>query len=233
MGVDCIRFRDDSFIVGSSVGEIKALDEALLWDKPLPTKTDIDTNPFLVSVKEWHTRKLVSRKSARITAAHKTTVSAIEIPSEGISYNPTYEAHQDLISTLHIAEEKRLAAIKKIDVEVPIRLNDVEAEAAAMKELSVGFGDGDNILDQDDGNYSDEVDSVDEEYYMNKKRPNVEKRKTRQQKNRALRAKAREAESKAKKALLRRENEVFRLKALKKEAAEQVSSYSYPRLVLN
>lgn len=100
-----------------------------------------------------------------------TLPSAVHVPEQGASYNPAYEAHQDLLQTAHDREVKRAQDIEKVE-EVRRRME------AAWENAEDGMR-----VDMDD-EYEDEDEQ--EADVLGPVRP--PQRKTAQQRRKAARA---------------------------------------------
>lgn len=104
----------------------------------------------------------------------------------GVSYNPSFTAHQQTLNEALKVETTRLAEQKKIRAELPVKMNMRQKDQARLAELSVGLIDDGEEEDEesDDGNASD-ADGVSQPV----RRPVVraENRKTRQQLNKQKR----------------------------------------------
>ncbi|KAG8735676.1 hypothetical protein FRC12_017966 [Ceratobasidium sp. 428] len=122
-----------------------------------------------------------------------TLPSAVRPPEQGSSYNPTYEAHQDLLRTAHEREERRVAESERAE-EVRRRM---EAAGKAREEGAEGM-----IVDVDNDS-GEEVEDEEEDVEV----PGPMKmpgRKTAQQRRKAARARA-EKQSRANLALRRQQ----------------------------
>ncbi|KAF8607405.1 P60-like protein [Ceratobasidium sp. AG-I] len=80
--------------------------------------------------------------------------SAVQPPSEGASYNPTYESHQDLLRTAHEREAKRLADLEQAE--------EVRRRMEAARENEAGAGVEGMLIDVDE-EYEDDGEEGDAE----------------------------------------------------------------------
>jgi len=136
----------------------------------------------------------------------RTTVPAVEVVSSGASYNPSVEAHQRLLLEAENVEVVKLKKKTALKAKLPDVMTKEERSNMLLAELSVPFAD-----DTD----SDEEDDAAPKALEGAK--TGDQRKTKQQRRRAAEHKKREEARLAEKARKIAENEVFRVKAHKKD----------------
>ncbi|CAF2259494.1 unnamed protein product [Rotaria magnacalcarata] len=138
---------------------------------------------------------------------------AIEKPLPGISYNPTYDDHQDLLRKAVEVELEKERKELKLQKNLPAKLTQTEAEPikkAWLKEMASGLFD-DNDVDNEPGTESTSLNSV------SVGKPVTVETKTTQQRNKEKIHKKKEALAKAAKEKRIQDNELFRLKSIGKE----------------
>jgi nucleolar protein 53 len=103
-----------------------------------------------------------------------TLPNAVETPDQGTSYNPVYEAHQDLLRNAHEREVKRVAEAEQAE------------EVRRRMEAARGAGGSgvEGMLVDVDGEFEEEFDGGDEDMLEPLKLPG---RKTGQQRRKAAR----------------------------------------------
>jgi len=184
---------------------------AELWERPEEAPTDVDLNTFLEA--EKMRRVKIQPKSNDYTKPEPSSIQAVEIPEVGLSYNPTFKGHQELLAKVLVGEMSKIQNNEELDAKLPKKLTQAERSEILYNEMSVGFADDVNTDDSD----SDDDGDVDDEGVVSKKKVAAENRKTRAQKNKAEKHQKRVAAAKAAKQTRLIENEIFRLKGIKKE----------------
>lgn len=157
------------------------------------------------------TRKSKVKKPKTINR-NTSELEAVEICVPGASYNPTYEEHQLLLQTAHDVESRKVKEIEKVNRQVRFLTSEEAANLPTWtEEMSQGlFAEDDKDMDEaekSNGEYEGApaaaVRAVDRKTKQQRR-----KEKENQEEQRRL-----EAEKKDK----LRQNEIFRLKTLKKE----------------
>jgi len=158
------------------------------------------TNKF-----NWKTPKHIINKPSQLPA--------IERPLPGMSYNPSYDAHQDLLRQAVNVEVDKLEKEAKLQRKLATPLTQAEAapiKQAWLKEMSSGLFD----------------DDIEEEIAIAKDSVSVGKpvrneTKTTQQRNREKLHKKKEAQAKLAKEKRIRDNTLFRVKSIRKEVESE------------
>eukprot|EP00041_Stephanoeca_diplocostata_P000625 m.15773 g.15773 ORF g.15773 m.15773 type:complete len:498 (-) comp10816_c0_seq2:3160-4653(-) len=204
---------DGSMTVNVAVSTVTPKD-AKLWERPSPELKEEDKNPWLKSVKDFKAAVKPPKKNAQrqLPSKEVSTVPAVEVPDSGVSYNPSFSAHQQALSEALKEETARLAERKKVEAELPIKMNAREKDKARLAELSVGLLEDAEDDESDDGNASDETTQP-----LRKPVVRAENRKTRQQLNKQKRHQERVLAMEKMKKQKQMENDVYKLRSLKKE----------------
>nr|CAG4651876.1 EOG090X07H9 [Triops cancriformis] len=141
----------------------------------------------------------------------KTAIKAVEVPHPGMSYNPTFEDHQQLLQKAHDVEAQRLVNEQKLSRKLgPMlkRMRSSDREELIMSEMIQGLNED---TDEDDVNENlVELDGS----------GNKNERKTRQQRRKEKLMKAEEQLRGKAKDEKERMNDIYRLKTIKKEIRE-------------
>ncbi|XP_073247648.1 ribosome biogenesis protein NOP53-like [Porites lutea] len=164
------------------------------------------------------TRKIKVKKPKTIN--RKTSkLKAVEICHPGASYNPSYDDHQLLLKTAHDVELKKVKEIEKLKRKVKFLSPE---EAANLPTWTEEMSQG---LFNEEEKEEDELNSDDEQEGLSAAPVRAVDRKTKQQrrKEKEIQQEQKRLEEGKKNKL--RQNEIFRLKSLKKEInmAEQKS----------
>ncbi|KRY37476.1 Glioma tumor suppressor candidate region protein [Trichinella spiralis] len=142
-----------------------------------------------------------------------STCPHVESPHEGTSYNPTEEAHQDLLIKAYEEEKTKLEANvwAQNAMKVP-KSEPMATEESRLKEMMQGLVDE---SDEDGGGVSsDDEESVEEK--VQKRKAVCEKRKTVAQRKRKLNLKKAEQRKCFEKKKRMYENEIHRIKSINK-----------------
>ncbi|EDO40213.1 predicted protein [Nematostella vectensis] len=180
-----------------------------LWGKE-DTPKDVNEHYLKVTGK----MKVKMPKSARRKV---TELTAVEVCHPGASYNPTFEDHQELLLNANEIEVKKQKENEKLERQVRFLTKD-EAAALPTWEEEMGEGLFDDKSDDDKVDDDDDDDEDNEEEVMNG--PILRsKQKTSQQKRKELEEKQKQKELEAEKEQKLKENDIFRIKTIKKEIA--------------
>jgi len=190
-----------------------------LWDVKDDKETaTIKSNQWLEG--QTKTQNLIGlrKKEAKVPkdlTAKASKVSAVETPTGGESYNPSYKDHQELLLKATLTELKKEKAERKIDFHTTRMLpKKAPTEEEQVKELTEGLFDEDEDVSEEETN--DKPDGgEDEEEEEEGKKANKPKTKQQKRKERARKAKETKAMQQKKAKLL--ENDYMRLKSIKKE----------------
>jgi nucleolar protein 53 len=184
-----------------------------VWDTPAPEPTVLDLNPWLGPEK---VRIKAIKAPSRFGGKEKSVIPAVTVVAGGASYNPSFENHQRLLRSALTTEEK-VVKEKQVLWEKTSRerLSGREKDILVFQELSVGFADD---TDEEDAAAAAIEDALDGPLQVSlNPATTADRRKTKQQRKKALQQKEREQKSREKKALRAQQAEVFRLKSLIKE----------------
>ncbi len=158
-------------------------------------------------------------KRATPTDLHRkpSDLSAVSAPHGGASYNPSYADHQDLLRKAWVAEINKDAAQHKIDYHTTRmfpKASEAPTEQTWLKEMTEGIG-------QEEDEEQDHVVEEEEEEKEDEDMPRREvgKLKTRKQRRQYKERMAEERKVKRAKKTKEVEQDVFRLRSLKREIA--------------
>ncbi|XP_074659285.1 ribosome biogenesis protein NOP53-like [Tubulanus polymorphus] len=157
-----------------------------------------------------------------------SAIDAVEVAHPGASYNPSYEDHKELIDLAVQREiQKKKAEMKIIratDAKMPSKANAPTAETW-LKEMSGGL-----FNDEDD---DEDMEHTPEELEKLSVNPPIrrEDKKTKTERNKEKKQKLKEVEMQMLKEKKSKDNEFFRLKALKKEVSERERLIEERRLI--
>ncbi|XP_065363319.1 ribosome biogenesis protein NOP53 [Calliphora vicina] len=155
---------------------------------------------------------------------HRTTkAKKFEPPHPGISYNPSLEDHQNLITTVVGKEEKIIKEekhLKRVTTEMFSKVTPEERDRLRLKEMSAGMDDDDeeeaNENEPINGDATKNKDDVDAPYATIN--PPVEnKKKSKTARNKELKQKELQKKLEEKKALKKQTADINRIKSLKAE----------------
>lgn len=160
------------------------------------------------------------KPQAEMMIPEASATVAIAAPSGGVSYHPTDTAHQKLLQAAHDKEQRRLAQEAAIRKRLPANLSAAAREEMWLREMAP---------DDDEEEEGEEMERLicpgseagSEAAGVLVKPVRAENRKTQQQRLTEARIKAETEARKAAKLERIRENEVFRLRSLKKELTAQ------------
>ncbi|CAD1468186.1 unnamed protein product, partial [Heterotrigona itama] len=155
-----------------------------LWKQK--TTKDIDTN-WMSSDTVRHTLTHFGVKKKRIPASLRkrpSNIPAVESPHPGISYNPSFQDHQNLLCEVvrkekeFIKEEEHL---KRVTTKMFKKVSPEERENNLIKEMSEGLKPEN---DQDPGENEDDDPTIKSVYtpLKNQKKTRVQRRKQKEQK---------------------------------------------------
>ncbi|XP_041350608.1 ribosome biogenesis protein NOP53-like [Gigantopelta aegis] len=167
---------------------------------------------------------VTKKKRVKVPPKYKKPTSelpAVEVPHPGASYNPAFDDYQDLLLKAEEVEKKKLKAERKLynalEGKFPL-LKDTPTEKTWLEEMSAGLHD--EKAGEEDENVDTDLDKISvnppvrREDFKTKK----QKRKAREQKHELKIA----TKLKTKKKV---ENEIFRVKSIKKEIHKQETVY--------
>ncbi|KRY75474.1 Glioma tumor suppressor candidate region protein [Trichinella pseudospiralis] len=141
-----------------------------------------------------------------------STCPHVQSPHEGTSYNPTEEAHQDLLIKAYEEEKTKLEAnVWALNAMKVPKNEQMATEESRLKEMMQGLVDE---SDKDGASSGDEA-SVEEK--VQKRKTVCEKRKTVAQRKRQLNLKKAEQRKCFEKKMRMYENEIHRIKSINKE----------------
>ncbi|XP_064403115.1 ribosome biogenesis protein NOP53-like [Halichondria panicea] len=173
----------------------------------------------LVGIPDDHYQKVTGKKPVNRPASLGTRPSAlpsVELPHAGMSYNPTFEDHQELLGMAVEIEKGREIAAEKLEKKVQLaELTFSQREKVWMDEMTEGL--------LSDGGGSHGSDS-DEDVIL--KRPvRAENRKTKKQRRKEKMRREMVKLKLSEKAQKMKMDEVFRLRSIKKEiSSEEVAA---------
>ncbi|XP_003401834.3 ribosome biogenesis protein NOP53 [Bombus terrestris] len=180
------------------------------------TTRDIDTN-WMSSDTIRHTLKHFGVKKRRIPISLRkkpSNIPAVEPPHPGMSYNPSFEDHQNL---LHEVAQKEIELIKeeehlnRVTTKMFRKVSPEEKENDLIKEMSEGLkseNDRNPNEDEDDDPTVKFVNPV----VRNQKKTRVQRRKQKEQKDLAHRKKQEKVERK-------KSSDIYKLKLLNNQLA--------------
>jgi len=154
-----------------------------------------------------------------------TLLPAVEVPHPGQSYNPALSDHQDVMwqaALVEITKEKERLKVERQTTGMFPTKNNAPTEASMLQEMAEGIpelGGKDNGDDsgQDDNEDVKADDNDDLEQTMDK----GAKPKTRKQRRDMKKRSYKQMQNKLKKKQMLNENEIYRLKSMKKELKNQ------------
>lgn len=178
-----------------------------------------ENKQVITETNEYHlrsTNKIMPKKPKNFDA--KTSLlPAIELPHPGTSYNPTYEDHQELLLKAHMVELEKLKKeekiIRNLDAKIPKMTHD-QIEKMWLSEMSSGLNFEKNEDKDEDAEpeINEQLETVTKP--IPEKIPNKRKRKELEEK---LKKKQKELEKQRR----IQENEIYRLKSIKKEVLKK------------
>lgn len=182
-------------------------DDSRLKDKESEKIDVIDEGHFSVITK----RRRVNAPPKYLDKPY--TKPAVEVPHAGMSYNPTFEDHQELLQdavAVEVAKERaEMKITRALDQQFPSKA-EAPTEQSYLKEMSAGLKDAESDPEEESGEEMD----MDQ---LPVARAVKNTKKTTTQRNREKRQKEMEAIKKKKKALNVKTNEFYRLRSIKKE----------------
>lgn len=161
----------------------------------------------------WKTPKHIIKKP--------TKLPAIETPLPGMSYNPTYDAHQNLLRQAVDVELDKLEKESKLLKQLATPLTQAEAapiKQSWLKEMSSGLFDDDEVNIQEET--TNKTDSV------SVGKPVKNETKTSQQRNKEKVHKKKQAVAKLAKEKRILDNKLFRVKSIRKEIEGELKTQS-------
>ncbi|KAG9128573.1 hypothetical protein FRC07_000006 [Ceratobasidium sp. 392] len=99
-----------------------------------------EAREYLLPIVRSHKARAPPRAPPSVPPLTNATLpSAVQPPEQGSSYNPTYEAHQDLLRAAHEREEKRVAESEQAE-QVRRRMEAAREEGQGLKGMLVDEG---------------------------------------------------------------------------------------------
>jgi len=159
---------------------------------------------------DWKVPKHITKKP--------TKLPAVERPLAGTSYNPTYNDHQDLLQKavdVELEKERKELQLQK-QLPTPITQNAAEPiKQSWLKEMSSGLFD-DNVVDE-------QLNEISQLNSVSVGKPVKIETKTVRQRNKEKTHKIKEALAKSAKDKRIQDNELFRVKSIRKEINKEAS----------
>ncbi|TMW53390.1 hypothetical protein DOY81_001512 [Sarcophaga bullata] len=189
-----------------------------------------DKIPGLKDEKGWISKELSVYHAQKLglpvfkvhdSIRHRTTKAKnFEPPHPGISYNPSLQDHQDLISKVVDKEEKIIKEekhLKRVTTLMFSKVTPEQRDRQHLKEMSAGMDDEEE--EQNDDNKGEETNGVDDEDapYSTINPPVENKKKTKAVRNKELKQKELQKKLAEKKALKKQIADLNRIKSLKAE----------------
>lgn len=197
-----------------------------LWDNGQgQVGQEVKSNEWLDHNTKQHNLKSTGRlvrSTPKDLLVKPTTLSAVETPHGGTSYNPSYQDHQELLWRAAIVEMNKEKAANKIEFHTTRMFpdsKDAPTDKSWLKEMSEGLGPH-GLASQEEVEATDEEEDEvetsgsDEEGEMVVKASS--KLKTRQQRRKERVRKVRDHKSRLTKAQKKKDQDVFRVKTLNK-----------------
>ena len=189
-----------------------------IWDEddaPIPSSSDLNSEWILPSTKTHNLSNLDSiRRSLVSKAPNKPQIfPAVEVPHPGMSYNPSYTDHVDLLQKIAEAEQKLIKEeqhIKRVTVKMFKKLPQGSADALWMKEMSEGVPE----LDPEAAEPNDVDPTDDNEYHAINPPTNRDKKKDLKTRRKAREENAKRAQILLNKLERKKLSDVDRLKEL-------------------
>ncbi|KRZ78533.1 Glioma tumor suppressor candidate region protein [Trichinella papuae] len=183
-----------------------------IWATPVSKKAE--TSELDDSLVEHYLRQ-TKKLPVKVPNTRNIIVSTcphVQSPHEGTSYNPTEEAHQDLLIKAYEEEKTKLETnVWALNAMKVPKSEPMATEESRLKEMMQGLVDE---SDEDDASSGDEA-SVEEK--VQKRKTVCEKRKTIAQRKRQLNLKKAEQRKCFEKKKRMYENEIHRIKSINKE----------------
>merc|ERR1719510_633215 len=182
----------------------------------------VENSEWLEQEIKYHTLKNTRQRKNKLPRdfhAKQSALSAVELPHEGTSYNPSYKDHQDLLWKAAMVELNKEKEQHKIDfhtTDMFPKSSEAPNEKTWVAEMSEGIA----TLQKDQGNIEDVEDEssvIDDTDQLK-----MNKLKTRKQRKKELKLKMEEKRKEYGKRKKMKVLDVFRVKTMNKEiAAEQ------------
>ncbi|CAF0745882.1 unnamed protein product [Brachionus calyciflorus] len=195
-----------------------------IWNK--------NEEPVINEVNEYHLRgtKQLKVKRPENPILPKTALPKVELPHPGASYNPDYDDHQELLLKAHLIELEKLKQEQK---EMKKFTNTVKKmswdaiEKLWLEEMAVDslFNQDNQEIDEDDNGGQVEADASNNSSKKSKKNDSKSKRKRKQLLDKIkLKQKENEKQQRV------QQNEIYRLKSIKKEISDEEKKREEERL---
>ncbi|XP_064408814.1 ribosome biogenesis protein NOP53 isoform X2 [Latimeria chalumnae] len=170
----------------------------------------------LVGKDPWYlkqTKKLRVKRPDRLNKK-PSLLPAIEVVAPGGSYNPTFQAHQDLLLKAHEAEVKKLREEERLKKQLSFPAQEeAPTEESKFKELCEGLvEESDGEEEAEDSGAGQEPESLKEPSVL---QAGAVEKKTEKQRKREREAKEQELKLRAEKEARRKQQELFRLRSIK------------------
>ncbi|RNA22811.1 glioma tumor suppressor candidate region protein 2 [Brachionus plicatilis] len=191
-----------------------------IWKaKKEPVKNEIEEN-FL-----RYTKQLLPKKPEN-PIQPKSAVPKLEVPHPGASYNPDYDDHQDLLLRAHLIELEKL---KKEQKEMRKKTNHIkkmswdEIEKLWLEEMAI-----DSLFNQMENREEQNSEETSEKYSVKKEKKNNDTKAKRKRKQLLEKIKLKQKENEKQQRV--QQNEIFRLKSIKKEINDEEKTREEQRL---
>ncbi|XP_030378739.1 ribosome biogenesis protein NOP53 [Scaptodrosophila lebanonensis] len=185
-----------------------------------------DKIPGLKDEKGWISRELalhitgnVGRKVVKTheSLRHSTTkAKKFEPPHPGLSYNPSLEAHQDLLAKVVDREEgiiKTEKHLQRVTTRMFSKVTPEQRDLRRLMEMSEGVGDeADEVVENED-----KADENDDKAYHTVNAPVENKKKSKHARRNELKQKELKRQHEAKKALKKQTADLLRIKSIRAE----------------
>ena len=175
------------------------------------------------AIEKQHVPRVGRRGPKRLAPEQSTHQAAVDLPVEGASWNPTFDAHQQLLAsaTAHeLARQQREKAHRMPDLFAPGPWEVEEGEEGAERGDEEGEKAGEDMEEgEEEGEEEEEEDDDDEEHGVTWHRER--KPITSTQRNKQAQAKVRVSAAAAKAAQRKREKQLGRVGAISKELSRE------------
>jgi nucleolar protein 53 len=168
-----------------------------------------EENDYLTPIKK------VKPKRPKNPLRKESALSKITLPHPGMSYNPDYDDHQELLLQAYLVELKKLRDEQKLMHRLKGNLKKMtwkEIEDNWLQEMSVN-----NLFENDEDEQKNEVLEQEIKDYVKFASKSSKEKKTAKQKKKQLMEKLKQKQVDLKKKARLQQNEIFRLKSIKKE----------------
>ncbi|XP_078000652.1 ribosome biogenesis protein NOP53-like [Glandiceps talaboti] len=199
---------EKQFLNENKMYDIWAKDD-LLVAKEVNKETNVEANEHYLKVTKKVRKKLPTGYGVKPSAR-----PAVEPPLPGVSYNPTYDDHQDLLRKANKVEVSKLDRERELNKQTKVpKVSETEMKETWLEEMSAG------LFDHDDNEHKPE-ETQDE---LRPPNPPVRRdgKKTLKQRRKEKMRKMEDKKSVKEKVEKKRIKEVYRLKTLKSEISQK------------